>query len=87
MCGMCLCVSVWVCLCVGGCALHNCTREPCNDGMCCKNLDFETCLLLFVYYDSHCFLFTDESVDVERQSHTIIALVEELVGESVQQYF
>ena len=78
-------MGVSVCGWVG--VLHNCTREPYNDGMCCKNLDFETRLLLFVYYDSHYFLFTDESVDVERQSHAIIALVEELVGESVQQYF
>ena len=56
--------------------------------LCCKMVywllnKFETCQLLVYYY----FLFTDESVDVERQSHAIIALVEELVGESVQQYF
>ena len=91
-----------VCVCVRTRGLHNCIKKSCiytggGDNLYCKFCavkwciwllnKFETCQLLLVYYDYHYFLFTDESVDVERQSHAIIALVEELVGESVQQYF
>ena len=32
-------------------------------------------------------LVADESLDVEKQAHTVIVLIEEIVGESVQQYF
>ena len=32
-------------------------------------------------------LVADESLDVEKQAHSVIVLIEEIVGESVQQYF
>ena len=36
---------------------------------------------------SHHDLPADESLDVEKQAHSVIVLIEEIVGESVQQYF
>ena len=39
------------------------------------------------HHDLVSLVIADESLDVEKQAHSVIVLIEEIVGESVQQYF